>query len=441
LSQTLMTLFNLLGVLVLVFLNGFFVAAEFAMVRIRQSRVQQLVQEGNRRAVRAHRVLQHLDAYLSATQLGITLASLGLGWIGEPAVARLIESPLTALGVPSLAVHTVSFVIAFAVITFLHIVLGELAPKSLAIHRAEGTVLFTAWPMHMFYKIMYPFIWFLNGTANLLLRSIGIQPATEGELAHTEEEIRMLVNQSHRSGLIDQTEMALFDSVFDFSERIAREIMVPRIDMVTIDINESREEVLAKIRREQHTRYPVIREDKDHVLGFIHIKDFYLHLDLDKPFHLQNVLRKIIFVSESAEISHVLRMMQKHRTQMAIVVDEFGGTAGLITMEDIIEELVGEIRDEFDIDEIPPVQTVPEGYLVEGRVLVDEINDLLRIHLNNEDVDTIGGWVYGTLGRIPEPGETVEAEGYRFRVEELEGHRVERVRITKAAPPEKGFNK
>ncbi|WP_407702098.1 hemolysin family protein [Tumebacillus lacus] len=434
-----MAALNLALVLFLVFLNGFFVAAEFAMVRIRQSRVQQLVEEGNRKALRAQRVLKHLDAYLSATQLGITLASLGLGWIGEPAIAQLIEPPLTALGVPILAVHTVAFVIAFAVITFLHIVLGELAPKSLAIHRPEVTVMFTAWPMIAFHKIMYPFIWFLNGTANLLLRSLGIMPATEGELAHTEEEIRMLVSQSHRSGLIDQTEMALFDSVFDFSERIAREIMVPRIDMVTLDINDSRDEVLAKIRREQHTRFPVTREDKDHVLGFIHIKDFYLRLDDGKPFDLQKVLRRIIVVSESAEISIVLREMQKHRTQMAIVVDEFGGTAGLITMEDIIEELVGEIRDEFDIDEIPPVQTTPEGYLVEGRVLVDEINDLLRIRLNNEEVDTIGGWVYGTLGRTPEQGEIVEAEGYRFRVEELEGHRVERVRISKdhQADPDK----
>lgn len=422
------TLFDLFLVIFLVFLNGFFVAAEFAMVKIRESRVQQLAMEGNRRAQFAHKVVTHLDAYLSACQLGITLASLGLGWLGEPAIAELIEPPLASLGVPPVMIHTVAFVIAFAIITFLHIVLGELAPKSLAIQRAEGTVLNTAGPLIAFHKVMYPFIYVLNGTANLLLKSIGVQPAGEGELAHTEEEIRILVNQSHRSGLIDQTEKALFENVFEFSDRIAREIMVPRIDIISIEINEELETVLQTVAEEQHTRYPVSEGDKDHIIGFFNVKDLFIRLNRKDKVNLRNLLRPVSFISESTEISAVLKQMQRNRTQIAIVVDEYGGTAGMITMEDIIEELVGEIQDEFD-NEQPPILSLPNGYSVEGRLLLDEVSDLIGKNLEHEEVDTINGWIYTVLGREPEPGDVVRQEGYNFIVESTDGHRIMRVRI------------
>lgn len=416
----------------LVLLNGFFVAAEFAMVKIRASRISQLVDEGNKRAKVAQSVVHNLDAYLSACQLGITLASLGLGWLGEPAIARLIEPTLMAMGVPVVGVHTIAFVIAFAIITFLHIVLGELAPKSLAIQRAEGTVLWISAPLMLFHKIMYPFIWMLNGTANALLRAFGIQPASEGELAHTEEEIRILVNQSHRSGLIDNTELALFDNIFEFADRIAREIMVPRIDMVTVDIEDSFEEILEVISREQHTRYPVTLGDKDHIIGFFHVKDIYLQMYRTKNFNLHTILRKMVMVHESNEISAILKQMQKNHTQMAVVVDEYGGTAGLITMEDIIEELVGEIQDEFD-NELPPVLKTAEGYSVEGRVLIEEINDLVGTSIANDEVDTIGGWIYALVGDTPETGIILEHDGFSFLVEKVEGHRVERVFIKQTA--------
>lgn len=433
------TVFNLVLVLFLVFLNGFFVAAEFAMVKIRASRMAQLVEEGNKKAKTAQTLIKNLDAYLSATQLGITLASLGLGWVGEPAIAHLIEGPLGKMGVPEVAVDTIAFIIAFAIITILHIVLGELAPKSLAIQRAEATVLHVARPMILFHRIMYPFIWILNGTANKVLKWIGVESAKEGELAHTEEEIRLLMKQSNRSGLIDNTEMALFDNIFEFSDRISREIMVPRVDMVSIDIKDSHEEIIEKIDRERHTRYPVSHGDKDHIIGYVHVKDLYLQISNGKQFAIQSILRDVIMVSEAAEISAVLKQMQKSRTQIAVVVDEYGGTAGLISTEDIIEELVGEIRDEFDNEELAPILKAKDGYSVEGRVLVEEINDLLGIEMDDVDVDTIGGLMYSMLAKQPEIGDTASTHGFVFTIEKMDENRIERISIkrvteTKPAP-------
>jgi len=422
-------------VLFFVALNGFFVAAEFAMVKVRSSRIDQLVLQGNRRAGLAQKLVKNLDAYLSACQLGITLSSLALGWIGEPAVARLIEGPLGSIGVPSGVVHTIAFVIAFAIITVLHIVLGELAPKSIAIQRSEGTVLNVAAPLMAFHKLMYPFIWVLNGTANAILRMFGIRPATDGELAHTEDEIRMLVNQSHQSGLIDKAEMVLFENVFDFTDRVAREIMVPRTEMAAIDLADSYEAILEKIAEEQHTRYPVVNGDKDHVVGFLNVKDLYYRIRRQETFDLQSLLRKALFVSESTQISNVLIQMQRNHTQLAVVVDEYGGTAGMITMEDIVEELVGEIQDEFD-NELPPVSLTQNGYSVEGRLLVDEVNDLLQIKIDNDEVDTISGWIYVMLGKTPEEGDQIEHEGHVFTVDQTDGARVVRVNIQTPAQSE-----
>lgn len=399
------------------------------MVKVRESRIQQLVMEGNKRAMVAQKLVANLDAYLSACQLGITLASLGLGWIGEPAIAHLIEGPLTSLGVPAIAIHTVAFVIAFAIITFLHIVLGELAPKSIAIQKSEGTVLNISAPLIAFHKVMYPFIWVLNGTANWLLKLLGMSPASEAEAAHTEDEIRILVSQSHRSGLIDQTEKALFENVFDFSNRIARDIMVPRIDIVTVSLEESLEEILAKVEEEQLTRYPVMDGDKDNIIGFLNLKDLFIRYKRAEPFDIHRILRKVTFISESTEISSVLKQMQKNRTQLAIVVDEYGGTAGMITMEDIIEELVGEIQDEFD-NEQPPVVYLPDnGYSVEGRLILEEVQDLLGTKIEHEEVDTLSGLIYTLLGKEPNVGDTVQYEGFEFKIEEMEAHRIMRVKI------------
>jgi CBS domain containing-hemolysin-like protein len=424
-------LLNLLLVVFLVLLNGFFVAAEFSLVKVRQTRLAQLVSEGNKNAKYAQKVTQQLDAYLSACQLGITFASLGLGWVGEPAIAHLIVEPvLTALEMPHYLVNPISFAIAFGIITFLHIVFGELAPKSLAIQKAETTSLWTAAPLMFFYKISYPLIWMLNGTANFFIRRLGIEPATEDESAHTEEEIRQLVNQSHKSGHIDQTELALVDNVFDFSERLAREIMIPRIDMVCLYDDNTFEENLEIMRQSRHSRYPVAHEDKDRLIGFVHTTDFYLSALTKGKADLKDFLRPLLTVPESMEISHVLRLMQKRRSQMAIVIDEYGGTAGLITMEDILEEIVGDIQDEFDENVRPDIESTNNELSVSGKTLLTELSDYIPIEITSDEVDTIAGWLYSQLNEDVAEGKSVKYQNYLFTITELENHRITRVGIT-----------
>ncbi|WP_407653395.1 hemolysin family protein [Brevibacillus ruminantium] len=423
-------LLNLLLVVFLVLLNGFFVAAEFSLVKVRQTRLVQLVSEGNKSAVYAQKVTQQLDAYLSACQLGITLASLGLGWVGEPAISRFVEPVLMSLGLPQVLVTPVSLAIAFGLITFMHIVFGELAPKSLAIQKAEATSLWTAAPLMFFYKLSYPLIWMLNGTALFLIRRLGIEPATESDHAHTEEEIRLLVNQSHKSGHIDQTELALVDNVFEFSERLAREIMIPRIDMVCLYDDNTFEENLAIMRESRHSRFPVAHEEKDRLIGFVHISDFYLSALKNGKADLKDFLRPLLTVPESMEISHVLRLMQKRRSQMAIVIDEYGGTAGLITMEDILEEIVGDIQDEFDENERPDIESANNELSVSGKTLLTDLNDYISVEIYSDEVDTIAGWLYSQLNEEVAEGKSIQYQNYLFTISELENHRITRVGIS-----------
>jgi len=313
----------------------------------------------------------------------------------------------------------------------LHIVLGELAPKSLAIQKAEATSLWTAAPLMFFYKLSYPLIWFLNGAANLLMRRFGIEPVSENESAHTEEEIRLLVNQSHKSGHIDQTEMALVDNVFEFSERLAREIMIPRIDMICLYDDNTFEENLQIMKESRHSRFPVAHEDKDRLIGFVHISDFYLSALSTGKAELKNFLRPLLTVPESMEISHVLRLMQKRRSQLAIVIDEYGGTAGLLTMEDILEEIVGDIQDEFDENERPEIEESTNNALsVSGKTLLNELNDYITIEVVSDEVDTIAGWLYSQLNEEVANGKAVMFQGYLFTISELENHRITRVNIT-----------
>jgi CBS domain containing-hemolysin-like protein len=423
-------------VIFLVLMNGFFVAAEFSLVKVRQSRLTQLVNEGNGRARYALKVNGKLDAYLSATQLGITLASLGLGWVGEPAVSELVVMPLLhAFGVTDLTlISTVSFILAFGVITFLHIVLGELAPKSLAIQKSESTSLWLSAPLMWFHKLFLPAIWVLNGTANRLLKWVGLQTANEGELAHTEEEIRILMNQSAKSGIIDKDEMKLFDNMFEFSDRLAREVMLPRTDMDCLYSDVSFEDNMKTVYRLKHTRFPVGLTDKDQIIGFVHIADL-LTADPDGELELRNFLRPILSVPESMEISDVLRLMQKKHSQLAIVVDEYGGTAGMLTTESILEEIVGEIHDEFDT-ELPSIVIKGDITSVEGRMLIEEVNDMFQIDLEDDDVDSIGGWLFTRLEGNPEKGKRVEHDGYIFEVADSERLRVLRVNIYKSTKTE-----
>jgi CBS domain containing-hemolysin-like protein len=423
----------------LVLLNGFFVAAEFAIVKVRSTKIKELAEAGDWRAAIARTVIGHLDAYLSACQLGITFASLGLGWIGEPAVAKLIEPALYATGVTNQTlIHTIAFTIAFVIISFLHIVLGELAPKSLAIRKPESTSLWLAPPLHAFYWLMYVPIAALNGTANWILRLLGIEPAGETGEAHSSEELRMIVGASHTHGVLNATERRLLENVIDFSEREVAEIMTPRVDMVCLLVNKSIAENLAIVRGEQHTRYPLAEGSADNVIGMIHIKDF-ITLTADGAAErtgsvLQSIKRPVLFVPESATIDAVLRTIQATHTLMAIVVDEYGGVAGLVTLEDVLEELVGEIRDEFDEGELEIERRGGET-IVDGGLPLSEVEEMFPDVVSDEesDVRTIGGLVLKELGRIPVEGDRVTLGPYRLEVVEMDNLRITRVKIERSA--------
>ncbi|MBM3270806.1 MAG: HlyC/CorC family transporter [Candidatus Sericytochromatia bacterium] len=413
--------FNLFLVLFFTLLNGFFVAAEFAIVKIRPTRLEELVQAGRPRATVAHHICTHLDAYLSACQLGITLASLALGALGEPAIATLIEPGLHGLGLSEAAIHSIAFGIAFATITILHIVLGELAPKSLAIRKAEGTTLAIAVPLRLFNTLFYPFIWVLNALANQLLHLIGIHPVTEHESVHTQEEIRILMKESAKTGVIDTEELTLFNRMFRFSDRRAREVMVPRVDMVCLDRNAPFDEVLAVAEQEGHTRYPVCDGGKDAIVGFVHIRDLFT----GKPQELGPLIREALTVPGNLEISDLLRQMQKTKSHMAIVFDEYGGTAGLLTIEDILEEIVGDIQDEFD-DERPKVEKMGDSFSLDGGLPLEEVNEALGVRIEAGE-DSLGGWIYSLLGRAPKKGDVVETSEVRFEVAEVSHLRIVRV--------------
>lgn len=406
------------------------------MVKARDSRIDTLIMEGNTRAKYAKKMTDHLDDYLSACQLGITLASLGLGWIGEPAVARLIEPLLTGIGFSSVAVHTVAFAVSFSIITALHIVVGELAPKSLAIQKAEQLTLATAGPMILFHKVMYPIIWLLNHIAALTLKMAGLSVSSESHAAHTEEEIRILMKESHRQGYIDQEELDYVDNIFDFADRNAREVMIPRTDMICLYVQDSFADSVKIAMEEQLTRYPVCDPDKDNIIGFLHIKDMLAALAKGEKPDIRTFVREMMAVPESMPLSDLLKLMQKNRAQIALVVDEYGGTAGLVTVEDIIEEIVGEIQDEFDEEERTAVEERGDGsYSVDGLLLIDEVNELVATHLDSESFDTIGGWMYAEIGEAPQVGRTIEAENCTFTVEETDNMRITRVGIVKHEVP------
>lgn len=411
----------------LVFLNAFFVAAEFAIVKVRSTRVQELVREGVRGSGAIQAAIQNIDSYLSATQLGITLASLGLGWIGEPAFASLVAPALAAVGIWSATVvHSVSVTLAFALITFLHIVLGELAPKSLAIRRPEETSLVVAPLLRLFYRFFYPALWFLNASSNFFLRLLYIAPASESELAHSEEELRLLLAESHRIGTLSASKRKLLENVFDYTRRSAKHIMVPRAEIVYLSLLRSFEENLETIRQSQHTRYPLCDTDIDHVIGMIHAKDLFQSPGQAETADLVKIKRDILFVPESRPLDLLQRDFQQRRVHMAVVVDEYGGTSGLVTLEDILEEIVGEIQDEFDT-EAPRMEATPDGYLVDGLVLLDELANRLGIPVPEHESATLGGFVIARLGRIARIGDSVGLDGYTAKVIELKGRRVSKL--------------
>ena len=423
------TLLDLLLVIFLIFMNGFFVAAEFCCVKMRTSRLETLIAEGSSRAKYAKQLTDHLDASLSVTQLGITLASLGLGWVGEPAIAVLILPVTQSAGLPDEVGHTAALAIAFSIITSLHIVLGELTPKSMAIANVERIMLAIAFPMVLFSRVMRPFVWVLNTVANYISRKLGYDAKGENEDAHTEEEIRLLMKESYRQGLINSTEADFVDNVFSFTELNAREIMVPRTDMICLYLDDTPTERIKTILEEQQTRYPVCYEDKDHIIGFIHVKDLLPPLIRGERLNLRRYIRKALVVPESMDGSVLLRTMQEQGSQLAIVVDEYGGTAGMVTVEDIIEQIVGDIRDEFDEERESVEWRAGDLCSIDAKLLLEEVDDLLGIRIEDEDVDSIGGWLYDQLGEAPRVGHMAAHAGALFYVEEVDGVRITRVLV------------
>ena len=422
---------RLLVAFVLVVLNGFFVATECAFVRVRSTSVDQLAADGRAGAETLQDVMANLDDYLAVTQLGITLASLGLGWAGEPAVASLIEPVLGPLLPPGL-LHLVAFAIGFSFITFLHVVFGELAPKTIAIARAERLSLLVAPPMKLFYYVFYPGLVVFNGTANAFTSFIGIPPASETEETLEEREIRRVLARSSEAGNVDTAEVEMIERVFDLDDTTVRTVMVPRPDVVTIAADASLSAIRETVLDAGHTRYPVVDAgDQDEVVGFIDVKDVLRASEEGGTQTAEDLARGLLLVPETATADDILLQFREEHQQMAAVIDEWGAFEGIVTIEDVVEAVVGDLRDGFDVDEREPgVRNVgPERYEIDGSVPLTVLNDELGATLESDGVETVGGLVLARLGQIPEPGDQVEADGYRIDVVEVDGARISAVTV------------
>jgi CBS domain containing-hemolysin-like protein len=410
--------FNIFITFLLVLLNGFFVAAEFSIVKVRASQLALKMQKGNRSAKLAGHIVSHLDAYLAATQLGITFASLGLGWIGEPVVSVLIIKLMHGIGVdisPELA-HDIALPTAFATITILHIVFGELAPKSIAIQRSEVTALAVAYPLQFFYIIFKPFIWMLNGISNAILQSIGISPP-HGSEVHSSDELRYLVKEGKESGTIKESDYKIIKNAFDFSERTTKQVMIPRTDVVAIDVNTYSATFLDKLIEDGYSRMPCYENSLDNVLGVVYLKDLLLKIRKGEPIIIRELMRPVMIVSASQRIGQLLKDFQLKHQQLAVVVDEYGGTKGIITMEDILEELVGEIQDEYD-EEIPILLgTGSKNFRVLASASLNNINDLLPHPITKgNDYETLGGKLVHKFKRIPNTNEKITFDDYEITI-------------------------
>ncbi len=432
---------KLLAVLVLVLANGFFVAAEFALVSVRKTRIYELVARGDRNANWVLRAIEDPDSVIAATQLGITLSSLGLGWIGEPALSHLLD-PVVSLFPPAAQAglsHTISAAIAFTIITFLHVVVGELAPKSIALQSPESTSLRVARPTILVETLFKPAIIVLNGAGNALLRIIGFNPASGHEMVHSVEELKMMLSASAEEGVVEARQEEILRAVFDFSDTLVRQVMVPRTEVVAVPADASLNELIDLVGEETHTKLPVYRDRVDQVLGVVHIKDVLRALR-DEPatkLRARDLMTEAIFVPEAAPVFSLLELFRSRRQHIAIVLDEYGGTAGVVTLEDLLEEIVGEVSDPFDAD--PEIQPLADGSsLVDGLTLIEEVNEHFDLQLGDADYDTIAGYVLGRLGRMAQVGDSITVDDTRLQVEAMDGRRIERVSLTPLQGPDAG---
>jgi len=425
----------IVSVLLLVAANGFFVASEFSLVAVRRSRIVALAETGNRRARLLLNLLDNLNAYISATQLGITMASLALGWIGEPAVARLLQAPLRDLVSDSLR-HTISFVAAFTIITFLHIVLGELAPKTLALERAERVALAIAWPMRIFHNFFRWPILLLDWAGSSTVRMFGLRKTGDFSSVYTVDELRQIIDVSHKSGTLEPDEQRLLHRVFEFTDAEVREVMMPRTRVVGLELSFPRDEVVKIVLENMYSRYPVYRKSIEEIVGVVHGKDLLGRLVAGDEFDLASIMLPPVFVPEGKKVSSLLKEMQRSRNQMAFVVDEYGGLSGLVTTEDLIEELVGEIRDEHDAGEAVHFQRMADGsQLVDGLLSIFELADATGVKMVDDvPYETVAGLILHELGRFPLRGESVIWHDYRLICEEVTPTSILKVHIVRLIP-------
>jgi CBS domain containing-hemolysin-like protein len=422
-------LFDLFLLLLFVLLNALFVAAEFALVKVRKTQLDP--SEGNKSKL-AIKIVTHLDSYLAATQFGITIASLGLGWIGEPVTSRILDPFFQFIGIGNpKTVHTLSLTLGFGFITFLHIIIGELAPKSFAIRHPKPTTLFVAIPLNIFYLFFKPAIWLLNGTANYILKLIGMDPLTESERSHSEEEIRTLISEGTMSGRIDKIESQIIQRVFDFNDKIAKEVMVPRNRMFAIDIDDSREKIIEKVTEEGYSRIPVYKDSIDNIIGIIYSKDLISAAEHREIILLQDIIRPAFFVTETVHIGDLLRQMQKKRIHLGIVSNEHGGVEGLVTLEDIIEEMVGEIEDEYDVDP-DQVSSEKKGvFIVNPNIHVEDFNEQYSADLpvDNEQYTTLSGFLHSVTGHVPEIFERIDYRDLVMTIMKKSGNKLLQVKV------------
>ena len=420
-----MTIINLVIFFLLIALTTVFVGSEFALVKVRSTRIEQLADEGNGSAKIVKKMIANLDYYLSACQLGITVTSLGLGWLGEPTFEKLLHPLFNILHLPSAVTTTISFVISFIVVTYLHVVLGELAPKSIAIQHTEKLALTYARPLYYFGNVMKPLIWLMNGSARVIIRMLGVNPDAQAD-AMSEEEIKIIINNSYNGGEINQTELNYMQNIFSFDERHAKDIMVPRTQMVTLNEPFNVDELLETIKEHQFTRYPITEVgDKVHIKGFINVKEFLTEYASGKTIKISNYIHELPMISETTRISDALVSMQREHVHISLIIDEYGGTAGILTMEDILEEIVGEIRDEFDDDEINDIVKLEEDmYQINGRVLLDDLHEKFDITFeDSEDIDTIGGWLQAHNTNL-QVEDYIDTKYDRWIVSEMDNHQL-----------------
>ena len=428
------SVFMLFLAFVLIFLNAFFVLSEFALVKVRRSKLEEMVKDKVTNAKLALKMTNSIDTYLSACQIGITLASLALGWIGEPAVASLIRKPLVDFGFSTTAVHTIAVIIAFSIITILHIVLGEQAPKLIAIAKSEKIVLWTARPLYYFWVLCLPAIKAFDFIASSVVRLFGIRAVKDSEIAHSEEEIKIIASESLKGGVLDSLETEIIKNAVEFGDTVAKEIMTPRKDLICLNKQKSYEENYKIMIDSKFTRFPYIDGSKDTVLGLIHIRDI-LQLGGEKNF--DKIVRKILIVPENSPISKILPMMNKERIFVALVVDEYGGTAGLLTMEDIIEEIFGEINDEHDDKDIAYKKLSENSYEFIGRFELESVEEIMQISFDDETEQlTIGGYVFNLLGRLPVVGDVIEDENCVYEVLKMDETMINSVKVSKKSENE-----